>query len=244
MITQTDFMIMRISRALFRTRLRAPSSLHPRTFLAPPSHLPLNCPCRYLCTPTNKPSFASLVGNIESGWTPPKNLKNQELYPIPPTSEWTLKELEFFRLHYYQVTDQPILNTIFCDNAPLTPEAEDIINMPLLYPAIVEGMLHLISSCDFISFIVGNYRYLPLPQRLFAGLLYSAINPQRTEAISDHLIRLLLEMCNPDNVLVTEPQNQKFETQVSFTLSSFFLFSHLSSLLVFEKQLGWKIQVC
>jgi len=94
--------------------------------------------------------------------------------------------------------DSTLLNTFFCDNAPLTPEGRGIIDMNLTFSEIVEG----------------NYHHLPFHQKYFAGLLFAALNPRRTEAISDHLIVFLLEICNPDTIIFSEPRVKQFKTKV------------------------------
>jgi hypothetical protein len=62
--------------------------------------------------------------------------------------------------------------------------------------------------------IEGKYNDLPWHVEEFAELLFGALLPGRTEAISDHLILFLLRVCNPDRVIVPEPRMKQMKTKV------------------------------
>jgi hypothetical protein len=139
--------------------------------------------------------------NLEKGWVPLKKnvqaTKRGPNTPIPSTRDWTINELEFFKLHYYQVNDTSLWTQVFCPSAPLTDVAKDVIGMNLSNRAIVEG----------------NYMHLPFHLQVFAQLLFAALLPHRREPIADHLITYLLQACNPDNILLPEP-GMRYITQV------------------------------
>jgi hypothetical protein len=167
------------------------------------SHHVIQCSRRfYTSSAQTPPSLSTLFPNLQEQWVPPKTqptkrdlIKNS----IPSTRYWTQKELEFFRLHYFQVTDPAHLNTVFCEQVPLTAEASDISQLKLTTAEIIEG----------------RYGHLPWHMREFAENLFSAIVTTRTEATSDHLILFLLRLCNPDeSVIVPEPQLESMKTQV------------------------------
>jgi hypothetical protein len=55
---------------------------------------------------------------------------------IPPTGEWTQHETEFFRLHYFQVTDW---RAYFCEDvAPMPERVKDIATLQLDAAAVIE----------------------------------------------------------------------------------------------------------
>jgi hypothetical protein len=85
----------------------------------------------------------TLIDKLHEHWTPAKTdvvtQRDLKLDPIPSTRFWTEKELEFFRLHYCHVKDASLWPSIFCDEAPLTAKASDLVNMDLTAAEIVEG---------------------------------------------------------------------------------------------------------
>jgi hypothetical protein len=101
---------------------------------------------RWYCVPAVPVApLSSLLKNIDKGWIPPnknsatkRDLKAQ---PIPSTRKWTINEVEFCKLHYYQVTDTSLLTHVFCNHVPLTTLANDIVEMNLPYSSIVEGVI-------------------------------------------------------------------------------------------------------
>lgn len=61
--------------------------------------------------------------------------------PIPSTRKWTIEELKFFNLHYYQITDPSLWSTYFCAEAPMRPEANDIATSKFDAEDIIQGMI-------------------------------------------------------------------------------------------------------
>lgn len=90
-------------------------------------------------TPTaTSPCF--LPSTLEKGWNPPKN-ESRALLPkkLPATGEWTKDELEFFNLHYYQVSDW---RQYFCDSTSEMPEtAKDLAELDLNIEEIIQSIL-------------------------------------------------------------------------------------------------------
>jgi len=60
----------------------------------------------------------------------------------------------------------------------------------------------------------GKYKDSPWHVEEFAELLFSVLLPNRTEAISDHLILFLLRICNPDKIIVPEPRMKQMKTKI------------------------------
>lgn len=130
----------RISRALnSHTSLSlGPSHL----LLLPPP--PLQYQNRWFCTPTTTTKFTSLLSFLKNYYRIPQ-IHWHKAYAIPSTSKWTFNEFQFFKLHYYQVTDPSLLNACFCDNADLTTRAKDLLSMDLDTADIIEGNISLLT---------------------------------------------------------------------------------------------------
>eukprot|EP00026_Physarum_polycephalum_P010249 Phypoly_transcript_10405.p1 GENE.Phypoly_transcript_10405~~Phypoly_transcript_10405.p1 ORF type:complete len:350 (+),score=26.02 Phypoly_transcript_10405:251-1300(+) len=178
---------MRISRAVlassyFHSRLTPKALLH-HNFGTVPS-------------PTLPPlSFE----NVELHWTTPKSDNKRDLSkdPIPSTRQWTSKELEFFKMHYCQVPPSS-WKEFLCEEAPMTPVAQELTAMKLSLDEIMQGA----------------YVDLPFYQRIFADTMYSIFQPDVTEAPTDDLVLFLLRACNPSTILVPEGKKSCFNTQV------------------------------
>jgi hypothetical protein len=90
----------------------------------------------------------AVFDKLHEHWTPAKTgvvtQRDLKLNPIPSTRYWTEKELEFFKLHYYHVKDPSLWPSVFCDEVPLTANANDLVKMDLTPAEIVEGESYIV----------------------------------------------------------------------------------------------------
>lgn len=79
-----------------------------------------------------------LPSTLEKGWNPPKDVSPPSLKKPPPTGEWTLDTLKFFKLHYYQVSDWA---QYICDTTSEMPQtAKDLADLDLNIEEIIQSM--------------------------------------------------------------------------------------------------------
>lgn len=81
--------------------------------------------------------------NLEKGWCPPKPARKASLVlpkKLSPTSEWTVEELHYFNLHYYQVSDW---KKYFCEsNTEMPKKALDLAKLDLNMEEIIQGVYY------------------------------------------------------------------------------------------------------
>jgi hypothetical protein len=126
---------MRASRLIFAVyRPHSSFALAPRPFLQ-----------RNFCTGAPKQSGQDLsplsFDNVELHWTTSKSNTVRDLRkePLPSTQHWTSTELAFFNLHYCQVPHSNLWKDFLCEEAPLTPVAQELTNMKLSLDEIMQG---------------------------------------------------------------------------------------------------------
>lgn len=107
--------------------------------------------------PTTPPTSKFSI-NIKD-WIPPatsqpieRDLKKQ---PIPSTRKWTIEEMKFFNLHYYQVSTPALWSTYFCDEVPMRPALEDIAISTFDADDIIQGINYDVApfTCHQLAFI-------------------------------------------------------------------------------------------